>query len=74
VDFLDARGGSSSSSAAGVTGKRNRTDYREVLSAEDFAVFAKLSDIRKAIAQAEGALNHWWVRPSSKLIRMATVQ
>jgi hypothetical protein len=31
VDFVDARGGSSSSSAAGGTGKRDRTDYREVL-------------------------------------------
>jgi len=54
VDFVDARGGSSSSSAAGGSWKRNRTDYREVLNAEDFAVFAKLREIRKAIAQAEG--------------------
>ena len=44
----------SSSSAAGGTWKRDRTDYREVLNAEDFAVFAKLREIRKAIAQAEG--------------------
>ncbi|MFI5387938.1 MAG: HRDC domain-containing protein, partial [Fimbriimonadales bacterium] len=36
------------------TWKRNRTNYREVLDAEDFAVFAKLREIRKAIAQAEG--------------------
>ncbi len=28
-------------------------DYREVLSAEDFAVFAKLRDLRKEIAQGE---------------------
>ena len=52
VDFVDARRGSSSSSAAGGTRKRDRTDYREVLNAEDFAVFAKLREIRKAIAHA----------------------
>jgi hypothetical protein len=50
VDFVDARRGSSSSSAAGRTWKRDRTDYREVLNAEGFAVFAKLREIRKAIA------------------------
>ena len=54
VDFVDARRGSSSSSATGCTWKRNRTDYREVLNAEDFAVFAELREIRKAIAQVEG--------------------
>jgi superfamily II DNA helicase RecQ len=54
VDFLDARGGSSSPAAAGASWKRNRTDYRELLNAEDFAVFAKLREIRKAIAQSEG--------------------
>jgi hypothetical protein len=53
VEFVDARRGSSSASAARMW-KRDRTDYREVLSAEDFAVFAKLREIRKAIAQAEG--------------------
>jgi hypothetical protein len=53
VDFVDARRGSSSSSAAGGTWKRDRTDYREGLNAEDFAVFAKLREIRKAIAQVE---------------------
>jgi hypothetical protein len=31
VDFVNGRGGPSSSSAAGRTWKRNRTDYREVL-------------------------------------------
>jgi hypothetical protein len=34
VDFVDARRGASSSSAAGSTCKRDRTDYREVLNAE----------------------------------------
>ena len=54
VDFVDARRGSSSASAAGGTWKRDRTDYREVLNAEDFAVFAKLRELRKAIAQVQG--------------------
>src|SRR5271157_1987368 len=54
VDYVDARRGSSSSSVAGGTWKRDRTDYRDVLNAEDFAVFAKLREIRKAIAQADG--------------------
>ena len=54
ADFVDARRGSSSSSAAGGTWKPDRTDYREVLNAEDFAVFAKLREIRKAVAQVEG--------------------
>jgi superfamily II DNA helicase RecQ len=32
---------------------RNKVDYRDVLSPEDFAVFAKLRELRKAIAQGE---------------------
>jgi superfamily II DNA helicase RecQ len=34
--------------------QRNRVDYREVLSEEDFAVFAKLRTLRKQIAEQEG--------------------
>ncbi len=66
VDFVDARRGSSSSSAAGGTWKRDRTDYREVLNAEDFAVFAKLREIRKAIAHANT------YRPRTDLFRTMT--
>jgi len=32
---------------------RSKVDYREVLSTEDFAIFAELRDLRKAIAQSE---------------------
>ncbi len=32
----------------------NKIDYREVLSEEDFAIFAKLRDLRKKIAEASG--------------------
>ncbi len=31
-----------------------KVDYREVLSAEDFAIFAKLRDVRKRLAENEG--------------------
>jgi superfamily II DNA helicase RecQ len=35
-------------------GKRGKIDYREVLSEPDFAVFAKLRALRKALAEQEG--------------------
>jgi len=31
-----------------------RIDYREILSADDFAVFAKLRDVRKALSEKDG--------------------
>jgi superfamily II DNA helicase RecQ len=34
--------------------QRSRVDYRERLSEEDFVLYAKLRDLRKEIAQAEG--------------------
>ncbi|MCO6455393.1 MAG: HRDC domain-containing protein [Pirellulaceae bacterium] len=43
--------------AAGQPGRpaeqRSRVDYREVLNAEDFAVFASLRELRKELSQAE---------------------
>lgn len=38
----------------GRTGHGPKVDYREVLSAEEFAVFAKLRDVRKRLAEDEG--------------------
>jgi superfamily II DNA helicase RecQ len=35
-------------------GKKEKIDYREVLDEKDFAVFAKLRDLRKKISEAEG--------------------
>lgn len=35
-------------------GKRDRVDYKEVLSEQDFAVYAALRDLRKSIAEQEG--------------------
>ena len=48
VDFLDPSQKASSSS-----GKRNRIDYREVLSEEEFAIYSRLRDLRKSIAESE---------------------
>lgn len=42
------------SARAAASSRRDRVDYREVLSEADFVVFAQLRDIRKAQAQAEG--------------------
>ncbi len=36
-------------------GKRSSIDYREVLSAEDFAIYARLRELRKELANREGA-------------------
>jgi hypothetical protein len=33
---------------------KNKVDYREILSAEDFAIFSKLRDIRKRLAEENG--------------------
>ena len=50
VDYLDpAATGDSRRS-----GQRGKVDYREILSADDFAVFAGLRDLRRDIAQTDG--------------------
>ncbi len=52
IDYLDpaANGGKGSRRS----GQRGKIDYRQVLNDADFAVFAKLRDLRKEIAQSEG--------------------
>ena len=35
-------------------GRKNKIDYREVLSEEDFAIYVKLRDFRKKIAEDNG--------------------
>lgn len=50
IDYFD---GSSASGVRSKSGSR-RVDYKEVLSPEDFAVFAKLRDWRKAVAEKDG--------------------
>lgn len=36
------------------SGKKEGIDYRDVLSEEDFAIFSKLRDIRKTLAESHG--------------------
>ncbi|MGB3917414.1 HRDC domain-containing protein [Thiothrix litoralis] len=46
---------SSSSKPTKAVDKRGQVDYREILVAEDFAIYAKLRDLRKTISEAENA-------------------
>jgi superfamily II DNA helicase RecQ len=47
ICYLDAEGGPLAS-------QRDKVDYREVLNEQDFAVFAKLRNLRKVMAEKEG--------------------
>jgi superfamily II DNA helicase RecQ len=49
VDYIDGQAAGSGADR----GSRSKVDYKEVLSPDEFAVFAKLRDVRKEIAQAE---------------------
>ena len=51
VDYLEPRPESGPASSTG--GRRTKVDYKEVLTAEEFAVFARLRELRKQLAQAE---------------------
>lgn len=51
VDYLEAAPGGATNGRG--PGGRTRVDYREVLKPEDFAVFARLRNLRKEMAQAE---------------------
>ena len=51
VDYLDHRTGSKENGPP--AGTRNKIDYKEVLGADEFAVFARLRDLRKGVAQRE---------------------
>lgn len=47
--------GNSSSSSSSQTRKsiRNRIDYKEILSEDEFVIFSKLRDLRKQVAQTQ---------------------
>src|SRR5208337_4616636 len=49
VDYIDGQ----ATAFVGDRGVRGKVDYKEVLSPEEFTVFAKLREVRKEIAQAE---------------------
>jgi len=51
VDYLETSSGGTGDGRP--AGQRGKVDYKEVLSTEDFAVFARLRELRKEIAQAE---------------------
>lgn len=51
VDYMESRSSADAGRKDGLG--RGKIDYREVLSAEDFAVFARLRQLRKEIAQAD---------------------
>jgi hypothetical protein len=54
VDYLESSGEATGGAPPGRNGtNRGKVDYREVLSPEDFAVFARLRQARKEIAQAD---------------------
>src|SRR4051812_45444895 len=53
VDYLESSGCPAPLSRERNGQARNKVDYREVLAPEDFAVYARLRDLRKQIAQAE---------------------
>jgi len=52
VEYLE--GAASSGTEASSRGGKQRVDYKDVLSPEDFALFAKLRDWRKTVAEQEG--------------------
>jgi superfamily II DNA helicase RecQ len=51
VDYLEA---SATASDGATSGSKRRIDYKEVLSPEDFEVFARLRGLRKEIAGEDG--------------------
>ena len=51
VDYL---GGAEREATTSRTGKKSRVDYKEVLSPEEFELYAKLRDLRKSISTSEG--------------------
>ena len=67
VDYLETHGPSAPTIREGQP--RNKVDYREQLSPEDFAIFARLRDLRKQMAQAE-AVPVYAVFTNDQLARM----
>lgn len=57
--------------SAGKPGAGPKVDYKEVLSPEDFAVFSKLRDLRKAIAEKE-AIPAYSIFTNEQLAAMVT--
>ena len=71
VDFLPP--GSKPKTEPPRFGQRERIDYKEKLTSEQFQVFAQLRDLRKEIAQAE-AVPMYTIFTNEQLARMVTEQ
>jgi superfamily II DNA helicase RecQ len=67
IEFLDGVLGTDK----GRSGSAPKVDYKEVLSAEDFAVFSKLRDLRKALAEKE-AIPAYSIFTNEQLAAMVT--
>jgi len=52
VDYME--GVTNSRRSGEAVGKTGRIDYREVLDASDFILYAKLRDLRKSLSESEG--------------------
>ncbi len=68
VEYLSD--GSPQSHSENTAGSKNRPDYRELLSPEDFAVFAKLREWRKEVAEKE-AVPAYTVFTNEQLAKIA---
>ena len=66
IEFLDGPVGAEKSRSSGP-----KVDYKEVLSVADFAVFAKLRDLRKAISEKE-AIPAYAIFTNEQLAAMVT--
>jgi len=71
IDFLPP--GSKSKTEPPRFGQKDRIDYKEKLTPEQFQVFAQLRDLRKEIAQAE-AVPMYTIFTNEQLARMVTGQ
>jgi superfamily II DNA helicase RecQ len=69
VDYLEPTAGSAAPGSPRGAALRGKVDYKEILTAEQFAVFAKLRDLRKSIAQTE-AVPVYTVFTNEQLARM----
>jgi superfamily II DNA helicase RecQ len=69
VDYLEARGDEPAARGRAGGGNRGRVDYREVLPAEEFAVFSRLRQWRKDVAREE-AVPVYAVFTNEQLARM----
>jgi superfamily II DNA helicase RecQ len=67
IEFLDGALGTDKARS----GSGPKVDYKEVLSAEDFAVFSKLRDLRKALSEKE-AIPAYSIFTNEQLAAMVT--